>query len=327
MLFWIRAARLKTLPLAASGILLGSAVAYLNKLFNPAVLVFGLITALLLQILSNFANDYGDFLKGTDQQAGRQDRMLAAGKISKGQMVIAMVLLSIFILGSGLMLLYYSGLKPDVVFAVFFVLGLSAIAAAIKYTVGKFAYAYAGLGDLFVIIFFGFVSVCGIFYLHTGLISNESLLAGFGIGLLSTGVLNVNNIRDLENDKKSHKKTLPVRLGPTAAMRYHLMLCTLGPVAVISAFVYHIQSDIVAVSPIEYLMVLAVFTPVLFVVSAHVRRMFSLAIPKKTNAASDKKILDHSSDKRNLFNRELKNLSLATLAISLIWWLMAWMYI
>jgi 1,4-dihydroxy-2-naphthoate octaprenyltransferase len=324
---WFIAARPKTLPLAISGILLGSAVAYLNHSFHLHTMLLGIATAVLLQILSNFANDYGDFTKGTDVIAARHDRMLASGKISKTQMLIAMFLVTFFTLISGISLLWFSNIGFSNKFIFFFILGILAIAAAIKYTVGKFAYAYSGMGDIFVLIFFGFVSVVGIFYLHAGQVHTEVILAAFGCGLLSVGVLNINNTRDIESDKKSGKITIPVRIGIGASLFYQRILCWLGATSIILSFFYHIQMDIDAVSPIEFILVLLVFSPTMILLAAHMGRMKTLAekriMPQDAESVSE----DNTTEFRSAYNRELKTLSLSTLATVVIYWTLALLYV
>lgn len=316
---WILAARLKTLPLSAGGILLGSALAKLNHIFKPEVLILGLTTAMLLQILSNYANDYGDFAKGTDTAANRTDRMLQSGAIKPGNMLAAIVILALCTLISGLGLLYVSGMQINLTMGIFLMLGLIAIASAIKYTVGKNALAYRGLGDVFVLVFFGFVSVCGIFFLQTGLLMPEVFFAGFGCGLLSVGVLNVNNIRDIESDKKSGKITLPVRKGAAWAISYHRLLIWMGATSIILSFFYHIQLEINAVSPLEFLMIFAVFSPALFILASHIGRLQELVVQSSSDS-TDK------PGRRNLFNRELRTLSLNTLLIVIIYWILVLLY-
>ncbi len=306
---WLQAARLRTLPLAVSGILLGSALAFLNGNLQIPVLVMGILTAVLLQILSNFANDYGDFKKGTDTKANRQDRALASGKISEKSMKTGIVIIIILALASGLGLLRFGLGGTNTVFWIFLGLGMAAIAAAYKYTAGKNAYGYYGFGDFFVLIFFGLVSVCGIYYLHTGNVISEVFLAGLGCGLLSVGVLNVNNIRDIESDKKSHKKTIPVRIGKELAFKYHAFLVYFGFLAVLGSFILHMQKNIEYVSTLEYLMVIGAFTPFIYVFGSHINRI-------KMAAAND----------RMAYNKELKWLSLSILFFTVFYWLLVYLF-
>jgi len=237
---WIKAARLRTLPLAISGILLGWAVAFpfiSTTTASWGVLVLAILTAIFLQITSNYANDYGDFQKGTDQSAGRTDRMLTTGEISPRAMKIALIFLCIFTLLLGLLLLLVSGVFADNRGWILLMVGISAIAAAILYTVGKHAYGYRGLGDLFVFLFFGVVTVLGMALLLDVSIGIVQLTAAFGMGSLSTAVLNINNYRDIETDKIKNKRTLAVVLGVNKTLVYHGFLLLLGIGSLISSFV------------------------------------------------------------------------------------------
>lgn len=223
---WIGAFRLRTLPLAIAGIILGSLLAKSNDSFDLNITLFAILTAILLQILSNLANDYGDFSKGTDndQRVG-PERALQSGKISKPQMKSALILFSILSLISGVILLWLSFGTHKLGYAMLFLLiGLSAIWAAIKYTVGKSAYGYQGLGDIFVFLFFGWVSVIGVYFLQVQSIDLPIFLPASALGILSAGVLNLNNTRDIVNDKNSGKFTLAVKLGYQNARKYQMVL-------------------------------------------------------------------------------------------------------
>ncbi|MCC7297578.1 MAG: 1,4-dihydroxy-2-naphthoate octaprenyltransferase, partial [Bacteroidia bacterium] len=276
------------------------------------------LTALLLQILSNFANDYGDFAKGTDIQAGRTDRMLASGKISKKSMQLALVTTALLAFISGLSLLFVSHLQLSTSYWFFIVLGILAIGAAITYTMGKYAYAYSGLGDLFVLVFFGFVSVCGIYFLHTGSLNKETIVAALGAGLLATAVLNVNNIRDIDADKSSNKNTLPVRMGEGVALIYHRFLIWLGTTFTILSFFMHLQAQLKQISPVEYAMVLGVFSPILLLMAGHTNKVYSAAALRQ----KEQKPLD---EMRKPFNAELKNLSLTILLLTVIYWALSYL--
>jgi len=231
---WIKAFRLRTLPLSFSNILLGSCVAYSIQGHNPFVItqfswaVFGLtlLTTLLLQILSNLANDYGDAKKGADNENRvGPARAIQSGAITSKAMLRAIILFSFLSLISGLALLYVA--FTDIfnwTFAGFLLLGLAAIAAAIKYTVGKGAYGYAGLGDVFVFIFFGLVGVIGSFYLQLKEFDLTVLFPAITMGCFSVAVLNLNNMRDRINDQAVGKNTLVVRLGARGAKIYHYIL-------------------------------------------------------------------------------------------------------
>jgi 1,4-dihydroxy-2-naphthoate polyprenyltransferase len=235
---WIGAFRLRTLPLAASAILLGITVADLLYSASTVIAVLCLTTAICLQILSNLANDYGDFVKGTDNENRLGNtRALQSGAISVGQMRIAIIVLVALSLISGISLLYQATHgEMNLAFVLFFLTGIAAIAAAIKYTVGKKAYGYSGFGDIAVFVFFGPVAVIGTFLLTTGLhFSWETdwvtVIPSVAVGLLSTAVLNTNNIRDIENDRASGKYTIPVKIGLHKARMYHSFLVGLGLLA------------------------------------------------------------------------------------------------
>lgn len=223
---WIQAFRLRTLALALSSIAMGAFLAAFFGGFKWEVSIWAAVTTVFLQILSNLANDYGDAQKGTDSENRiGPERTVQSGKISKSAMRSAIILFAGFSLISGIVLIYFGTLGLDRrVGLLFLVLGLSAIAAAILYTVGKKSYGYSGLGDLFVFIFFGLLAVLGTFFLNTQTIRWDIFLPAASLGLLSTGVLNLNNLRDIENDQNSGKITVAVRLGILGAKRYHVLL-------------------------------------------------------------------------------------------------------
>lgn len=232
---WVKAARLRTLPLAMASIAMGGFVASTHKTFNlQAVLMAGL-TTLLLQILSNFANDYGDFSKGTDDENRLgPKRTVQSGEITAKEMRLAMLISSVLSFVSGMVLLLYYVKLPIIETLIFIVLGIAAILAAIKYTTGKNPYGYAGLGDFFVFLFFGLVAVAGTFYLATNSWKWIVLLPAVAMGLLSTGVLNLNNIRDYTNDKLKGKRTLAVKLGVDGAIIYHAALTSIPFLALLT---------------------------------------------------------------------------------------------
>ena len=226
---WVVSLRLRTLPLALSTILMGSIVAAWDGAFRAEVLLWAALTTLFLQILSNLANDYGDALSGADNETrvGPQ-RMIQSGTISLGQMKKAIIILVALALISGLTLLAKAFDTDYWKLLAFFLLGLAAIAAAIRYTAGKNPYGYRGLGDIYVFLFFGIVGVAGSYFLHTNTWQWEVLLPASSIGLFSTGVLNLNNIRDIESDRKSGKITMVVRMGRNKALWYHAALLADG---------------------------------------------------------------------------------------------------
>ena len=223
---WIKAFRLRTLPLAFSCIIMGSGLAYADGGFNLTVFGLALITTLFLQILSNLANDYGDFVKGTDnEERVGPDRTMQSGLITKSEMVKIMWVIALFCSVFGVWLIYEGTIGLDLKKAgLFAILGLSAMGAAVKYTMGKTPYGYVGLGDIFVFLFFGLLGVLGSYFLHTHTLNWDLLLPASSIGLFTTAVLNINNMRDCETDKKSGKNTLVVKIGIEKAKDYHRAL-------------------------------------------------------------------------------------------------------
>lgn len=223
---WVSAMRLRTLPLSVSGIIIGACLAQYNGFFKWNIFLLALSTAISLQVLSNLANDYGDGLKGTDNEDRiGPERALQSGKISPNQMYNAIKFnIVIVIFFAFILILKAFGLNNFLYSLIFFILGGLSIAAAIRYTVGDSAYGYKGLGDLFVFIFFGLVSVIGSYFLFAKQIDHVLALPSICIGFLSMAVLNLNNMRDIESDKKAGKITLAVKLGQKRSKRYHIFL-------------------------------------------------------------------------------------------------------
>ena len=240
---WIAAFRLKTLPLALGAIILGSWVNDFS--FDFEIFLFASITAIHLQILSNLANDYGDYIKGTDRH--RKDRQLAEGTISPRSMIVAIILFALGSLLSGIYLLNLSFGDSWDLWIRFLLIGMLSIAAAISYTVGKRAYGYMGLGDVFVFIFFGLVGVLGTSYLFKQEIWTSTWLLAIGYGCLCVGVLNVNNIRDLDKDVLTNKITIASKLGLQGSIIYQTLL-------IITAFLtfsfYHLIENYYSLSPL-----------------------------------------------------------------------------
>ncbi|MFC1503607.1 1,4-dihydroxy-2-naphthoate polyprenyltransferase [Pseudomonadota bacterium] len=232
---WLDAARPKTLPLAIASIVCGSAVAGWQGRFSASITGLALLTALLLQILSNLANDYGDAVKGTDNddRLGPQ-RAIQSGLVTPDAMRNAMVLNIILTIISGLSLISLACNNLQDMFG-FMLLGLMAIAGSIAYTVGNKPYGYRGLGDLSVLMFFGWLGVAGTYYLQAGHIDSVIMLPATACGLLAVGVLNINNLRDIENDRACGKLTLAVRMGPAWGRKYHLFLLA-GSVVCLALF-------------------------------------------------------------------------------------------
>ncbi|MFH0758542.1 MAG: 1,4-dihydroxy-2-naphthoate polyprenyltransferase [Bacteroidota bacterium] len=286
---WLKAFRLRTLPLALSATILGSFLGYSEGRFKWGVFAFGTLTTLFLQILSNLANDYGDSRKGTDndQRLGPL-RVTQTGLVSLKQMRFMIGLLVFLSLVSG-SLLIWSGLGGGNMsgYAVFFLLGCSAIFAAIKYTIGKRPYGYLGFGDIMVFVYFGILGVAGTYFLHTGSFHLSILLPASSVGLLSVGVLNLNNLRDHENDAVNGKNTLVVRMGVSWAKAYHVIL-------LLTAFLFALAYTIIH---FESYLQLLLLVPVPLLVS-DVNKVITNSVPVE-------------------LNKELKKLAMATLLFSL----------
>lgn len=286
---WISAARLRTLPLSISGTLVGTAYAQINGFFNATIFSLALATTLAFQILSNFANDYGDGVKGTDNQERIGPmRALQSGLISDQQMKVGIIITSILSLFFAISLIYVSFGSENLLYSLAFIaLGLLAIYAAIKYTVGNSAYGYRGLGDVFVFIFFGLVSVIGTYFLYSQKLDSLILFPAISIGLLSTAVLNLNNMRDLESDKKSNKITLAVKMGLKKAKIYHSFLISLALTCFV-IYTYWLGSTMHFIS-------LIAFIPLLI----HLIKVAKTKTPKD-------------------FDPELKKVALSTFALAII---------
>ena len=290
MKHWIQAARLRTLPLSVSGIIVGSAYAYYQGFSDWRIVVLALLTTLGLQVLSNYANDYGDGVKGTDANRIGEKRLVAAGVITAEQMKKAVIITAVLTFIIALLLIYVAFGKENFALSLIFILlGIGSIGAAIKYTVGKSAYGYSGFGDLFVFIFFGLVSVIGSNFLFTHFIDWKLFLPATAIGLLSVAVLNLNNMRDIENDKIAGKNTLVVKMGLEVAKKYH---------------------EFLILTPFISMLIFSLITKLSFY--AMILVFFMLAIHLKT-VKKAKKYED--------FDPELKKVALSTFALSLLFWL------
>jgi 1,4-dihydroxy-2-naphthoate octaprenyltransferase len=239
---WIEAIRLRTLPLAIASILMGSFLAISSKEYNWTVIILCIITTLFLQILSNLANDYGDGMKGTDnkERLGPK-RTIQSGSISPKEMRLGIVVFMVLSFISGIWLIIESLGMNWQLGLLFLFLGVASIGAAIKYTVGNKAYGYSGFGDVFVFLFFGIIAVLGTYFLNTHSLNWEIILPASSMGFLCTGVLNLNNMRDMENDAISGKRTMALILGFETSKKYHYTIITLAMVnaLVFVALQYH----------------------------------------------------------------------------------------
>jgi 1,4-dihydroxy-2-naphthoate octaprenyltransferase len=227
---WIEAARPRTLPLAIASILLGNFLAYAAGKFSFLTAALAILTTLFLQILSNFANDLGDSTNGIDNKNRKVAlRAVQTGKISPSEMTKAVIMTASLSFISGISLLYFAlqGAKSETIIT-FVILGILAILAAIAYTVGKKPYGYVGLGDISVFLFFGWVGTFGTYYLQTEILNYYILIPASGCGFLSVAVLNLNNLRDIENDRKTGKRSIPVRIGKTFGFYYQKTIMLLG---------------------------------------------------------------------------------------------------
>lgn len=261
-----------------------------QAMFNWKIVIFALLTTLGLQILSNFANDYGDGTKGTDNEdrVGPK-RAIQSGLISPQAMKRAMVLMSIITLFFAICLIYYSFKDQYLYYSLAFLfLGILAISSAIRYTVGKNPYGYRGYGDLFVFVFFGLVSTFGIYFMFSKTFDLLLLLPATAIGFLSVGVLNLNNMRDEESDTKSNKNTLVVKIGGAWAKKYHFFLVISAMVMVLLfAYLNHFNFD-------QYLFIVAYFP-----LTSHLITVYKNKNPK-------------------LLDPELKKLAISTFILSLL---------
>ncbi len=223
---YIQSLRLRTLPLSVAGILLGSGLAYKTGSFSWPVCLLAVLTALSLQILSNLSNELGDAQKGTDtDQHGRAAYGLQAGTITEKQMkrMIGLFIGLCVIFGAALIYTAF-GTLLCMESLIFLGLGSLAIIGAMTYTLGKHSYGYIGLGDLSVFLFFGLLSTIGAYYLQTRTVTSEAVWCGIAIGLPCVGVLNLNNLRDMSNDRVHGKRTFASLLGPVGARVYHYLL-------------------------------------------------------------------------------------------------------
>ena len=247
---WLTAARLRTLPLSLSGIFFGATVVLSVEKFDPSVFHWALVVTISLQVLSNFANDLGDGLKGTDNENRiGPKRALQAGLLSARELKTGIVFL-VLLTGLAIYQLLQIANLNSTSYAVLAVLGALSIVAALTYTLGKKPYGYYGLGDFMVFFFFGGVAVFGTIVLFTPDIPLYAIGYTMTAGALSTAVLNLNNMRDHQSDKASGKNTLVVRMGVGRAKIYHYLL-------LITAYIGFTFSTIAVLSPNSIFLVLA----------------------------------------------------------------------
>lgn len=241
---WVSAMRLRTLPLSVSGIFVGSCLAYYNGHFSIYIFIFAITTTLAFQILSNFANDYGDGVKGTDNEDRiGPTRAIQSGVISPEAMLDAIKTTIMITIFSVLALVYASfGFSHILYSFIFIFLAGFAIYAALTYTIGESPYGYKGFGDVYVFAFFGILSVVGTYFLNTKQLDHVVILPAIAVGMLSVGVLNLNNMRDIESDEKSEKMTLAVKFGRNRAKQYHFLLILGAMVAAILFSVLYYSS-------------------------------------------------------------------------------------
>jgi 1,4-dihydroxy-2-naphthoate octaprenyltransferase len=222
---WLDAFRLRTLPLSLACVGMAAFLAAARDAFSLDIFILCCLTTIFLQILSNLANDYGDSVHGADH-AGRRGpaRAVQSGAISAAQMRMAIGVFTGLCLVSGISLLWLAFGTNWNELLLFLLLGMVSILAAVGYTMGKKPYGYRGLGDLSVLIFFGFVGVMGSLYLFTRAFVWLDVLPALSCGLFSVGVLNINNTRDLESDRAAGKFSLPVRIGKINAAKYQIIV-------------------------------------------------------------------------------------------------------
>ncbi len=270
---WIAAARLRTLPLSVSGIIVGAAIGDTIENDSPfweaTIFWLAILVTIGFQVLSNFANDYGDGVRGTDAKRQGEKRMVASGIISPKQMKIGMIITGIITFFLATILIFMAfGNENFIISFVFFNLTIVSLIAAVKYTVGKKAYGYSGLGDVFVFLFFGLLSVLGSYYLFTHNLNWVLLLPAAAIGCFSTAVLNLNNMRDVENDAAAGKNTLVVKLGIKKAKKYHAFLLLFGMFCAI------IYTAINYLEPLQFVYLIA-FIPFLL----NIKTVFKNKVP------------------------------------------------
>ncbi len=290
---WLNAARLRTLPLSVSGIVVGSALARFYGKIDIVIFILALLTTIGFQVTSNFANDYGDGVKGTDNadRVGPK-RALQSGLLTRNELKTGIVISIVLCLILVAAVLYFSfGTDQIEYFILFGVLGSLSIWAAIKYTVGTTAYGYRGLGDIFVFVFFGLLAVLGSLFLYTKFITGFAWFPAIAVGALSTGVLNLNNLRDYESDKKAGKNTMIVKMGMKNGKKYHYVLLALAFISMLIFIVFNFEAWY------QFAPLLA-FIPI----SVHILKVIKTEVPR-------------------LLDPELKKLALSTFLMSFLFYI------
>lgn len=289
---WVQAARLRTLPLSLSGIIMGTALATKQGVFNGTIFILALLTTVGFQVTSNFANDYGDGVKGTDNEdrigpaRALQSGWLTRSALRKG--IIVSIGIS-FLLAIGLIYIAF-GLDNLPYILLFLILGILSIWAALKYTMGSNPYGYMGLGDVFVFLFFGLLGVLGSMFLYTKSITWTSLLPAIGIGTLCVGVLNLNNLRDVVSDGKHGKNTLVVKMGFQNGKKYHFLLL----VSALLSFITYILIERLSIAQSFFMIA---FVPIV----VHLIKVMSTQVP-------------------GALDSELKKLALSTFLLSILFY-------
>ena len=287
----MQAARLRTLPLSLSGIIVGTGLAIEQGFFDLWIFILALLTTIGFQITSNFANDYGDGVKGTDNEDRiGPARVLQSGLLARGTLKRG-IFISIGITFAIAVVLLYRAFGTDYIllFGIFLLLGALSIWAAVRYTVGTNPYGYMGLGDLFVFLFFGLLGVLGSMFLYTKVIHWNAILPAVSIGLLCVGVLNLNNLRDVHSDKKSGKNTLVVKMGFAMGKWYHFVLI----IVALLSFLAYIWLEKTELADTYYLLA---FVPIII----HLVKVMKTKDPKNLDG-------------------ELKKLALSTFLLSILY--------
>ena len=289
---WVSAARLRTLPLSISGIVVGTALANLYGFANIAIFFLAILTTIAFQITSNFANDYGDGVKGTDaEDRVGPKRALQSGLLSRRELKSGIIISIIVSLVLTVLLIYKAFGVNNLVYPIFFLaLGGLSVWAAIRYTMGSSPYGYKGLGDLFVFMFFGLLGVLGTLFLYSKTITLISLLPAISIGLLCVGVLNLNNLRDIVSDKNHGKSTLVVKIGFENGKSYHYSLLLISLICMLAFCVFSFQNYIGTFYLIAYI-------PIII----HLRKVYLTKIPAQLDT-------------------ELKKLALSTFLLSVLFY-------